>query len=125
MLAGIVAFGTLTVFPLVGFFLYRHRATAGIRLCVRLFGLRPLFLAGVVLRVQLAIRLTAHRALRFRGTGGFAAGVLAGIVAFGTLTVFPLVIFFLYRHRATAGIRLCVRRFGLRPPFFAGMILRV
>ena len=89
------------------------------------FGLFPLFLAGVVLRVQLAIGFAADFANRFFGAGRFAALMPAGILANGANAVFELVVGFLDGNGAAAIPLLGVLCFGLFPFFLAGVVLRV
>ena len=76
MPAGILANGANAVFELVVGFLNGNGAAAIPLLGVLCFGLFPLFLAGVVLRVQLAIGFAADFANRFFGAGCFAAGTI-------------------------------------------------
>ena len=92
---------------------------------MRLFCLCPCQFTGMVIRIDIAIKLSTDLAGRFFGTGCCSSTVGTYITALCTDTLLPLVVFFGYGYFTTAGVFLFVRLFCLCPCQFAGMVIRI
>ena len=78
--ASVAALRAFAVLPFMGFLPYSHNSAAVIILCMAVCILLPDRFTSMVIRILLAVGLSAYLADSFLGTGGFTAGAGFGLL---------------------------------------------